>query len=122
MAGRLVARFAPLVRSGAAPCARSSHGVSAIANKLYVLGGEAEARVPIGMSVHVLPLEPSGTWRTIEQSTQSPPARIAHSQVVVGDGQLVIFGGRSGVQMDEAMGRAEGPPSRPKQQRTADPE
>ena len=99
---RFVARFAPLVRPKA-PIARSSHGLSAFNGSLYVIGGEAEARTPIDMAVHVLPgLEAeAGEWRTISADERAPPARIAHAQATVGD-ELVIFGGRAGVQMEEA--------------------
>ena len=94
---RFVARFSPLVRKNA-PIARSSHGLSALNGSLYVIGGEAEARTPIDMAVHVLPaLEEAdaGEWRTIK-AERAPPARIAHAQATVGD-ELVIFGGRAGV-------------------------
>ena len=50
---RHVARFAPLARVGA-PCPRSSHGVSALNSRVYVIGGEAVARQPIDMTVHEL--------------------------------------------------------------------
>ena len=99
---RFVARFSPLVRKNA-PIARSSHGLSALNGSLYVIGGEAEARTPIDMAVHVLPaLEEAdaGEWRTIK-AERAPPARIAHAQATIGD-ELLIFGGRSGVQMGEA--------------------
>ena len=104
MAGRLAfARFAQLSRLGAhAPCARSSHGVSAINGRLYVIGGEATARTPIDSSVHVLSvLEEAAEWRKIAHTDSSPPPRIAHTQAVVGT-ELMLFGGRAGVQMEEA--------------------
>lgn len=103
MAGRLVARFVPIARKFA-PCARSSHGVSAVNNKLYVIGGEATARQPIDMAVHVLPvLEPSEDWRAIvHDSERSPSVRIAHTQAAVDD-QLLIFGGRQGVDETVAL-------------------
>ncbi len=104
MARRLIARFSPLSRLGAAPCARSSHGVSVHNNLLYVIGGEATARTPIDSSVHVLPLlEQSAGWRTIPPAEAlSPPPRIAHAQAVVAGEKLLLFGGREGVQMEEA--------------------
>ncbi len=99
---KVVARFANLARLRA-PCARSSHGVSSARSSLYVLGGEAIARTPFpDMTLHVLPLtEPAAEWRTVAAPPGgSPPPRIAHAQAVVGD-ELLMFGGRAGVAMDE---------------------
>lgn len=98
---RLVARFSPLARLGAAPCARSSHGVSAVNGRLYVIGGEKTARTPIDTTVHYLPLAEGGEWKAIPHAESSPPARIAHAQASVGN-DIMLFGGRAGVQMGEA--------------------
>ena len=98
---KLVARFSPLARAGA-PCPRSSHGVSALNSRVYVIGGEAVARVPIDMTVHELhaPERGSSSWRQIAPA-RAPQPRIAHAQAVV-DGRVLVFGGRQG----EAMGEA----------------
>ena len=98
---RHVARFAPLARVGA-PCPRSSHGVSALNSRVYVIGGEAMARQPIDMTVHELhaPEHAPSSWRHIAPAT-APRPRIAHAQAVV-DGRVMCFGGRQG----EAMGEA----------------
>ena len=103
MAGRLIARLAPLARRGShAPCARSSHGVSAFNERLYVIGGEATARTPIDSSVHVLSvLEEGAEWRKIVHTERSPPPRIAHTQAFIGN-ELMLFGGRASVTMEEA--------------------
>ena len=97
---KILARFSPLVRPSG-PCARSSHGLSAVKDNLYVIGGEREARTPLDMTVHVLPTgagQPS-EWRTIAHDpARSPPPRIAHAQAAVSDSELLVFGGRAGVQ------------------------
>ena len=94
---RLIARFTRLAGLGSAPLARSSHGVSATADRrLLVLGGEATARLPIGMAVHMLSLEQHASWRTIEPGDVAPSPRVGHAQAIVGD-KLLVFGGRAGV-------------------------
>lgn len=45
-----------IVASTAPPLARSSHAVSMVGDKLYVLGGENVARTPIDNTVHMLEL------------------------------------------------------------------
>jgi len=104
MAARLIARFLPLPRLGTAPSGRSSHRVSALGNSVYVIGGEEEARVPIDSTVHILDLSSQfSPWRSIPHAMSSPPARIAHAQgILTGHtNQLMLFGGRAGVKMDE---------------------
>ena len=103
MARRLVARFSPLSRLGTPPSPRSSHGVSVHNSMLYVVGGEGEARKPIDMAVHILPLQdPAAEWRKVEHDESSPPVRFGHAQAVAG-GKLMLFGGRAGTQMEEAI-------------------
>ena len=81
-----------------APCARSSHRLSALGGKAYLMGGETTARTSIDSTIHCL--DPSaGTWRNILPA-HAPPPRVAHAQAAV-DGKLIIFGGRSGVEMGE---------------------
>ena len=96
---RVAARFTPLARLAEAPCPRSSHGVSAINKRLYVFGGESTARTPIDSSCHVLDVEQQ-TWHCVSGGSCSPPPRVGHAQAVVGT-SLLIFGGRTGVQMGE---------------------
>ena len=101
---KILARFSPLVKPGG-PCARSSHGVSTVKDHLYIIGGEREARTPLDMTVHVLPTEagPPSEWRTIAPDpARSPPPRIAHAQAAISDSELLMFGGRAGMQMEEA--------------------
>jgi hypothetical protein len=88
------------------PCARSSHGVSFLAgsDRLILYGGEHVARTPITDSTfwlceHVT-TEP--TWKFIEPTpTTAPPPRVAHAQAVYDDRYVYIFGGRTGIHMDE---------------------
>merc|ERR1719272_46795 len=91
------------VQGAGTPQERSSHAVSMVGTKLYVLGGENVARTPIDNTVHTLemtstPLE----WTTLSQegAANAPCARIAHTQVEL-DGKIWTFGGRYGIVMDE---------------------
>ena len=86
------------------PGVRSSHAVSVVNGKLYLIGGEAKAREPVGMAVFTLSgleHETNGKarWTCVDPS-HSPPARNAHAQAAVG--QLIYcFGGRKGVEVGE---------------------
>ena len=92
---------------GTGPIERSSHGMSVIADTLYIFGGENTARIPIDSSMYVIKLSQNGdetfvpTWRKIEPSSNSPVPRIAHSQAVIGE-KIYIFGGRQGITMEES--------------------
>ena len=46
---------------GNAPCARSSHGLSAINSRAYLFGGESKARHAIDSTLHRLDITPQGT-------------------------------------------------------------
>ena len=90
------------------PIERSSHGVS-ICNdgtKLLVLGGEHIARTPIDGSIAYWAADlvdndsNKWQWRLIT-SVERPSDRIAHEQAVYNDSIVYIFGGRSGIGMDE---------------------
>jgi len=86
------------------PLPRSSHGVSIYKNKLYLFGGENVARVPIGSELHCLDLNDKSSleWTTLNVNEKDKPSpRVAHSQTIVND-TIYIFGGRQGVQMNEA--------------------
>ena len=97
MSRRLSARWLRLALD-AAPCARSSHGLSVIGGKAYLFGGEASARHAIGSEVHSLDVEGS-RWKTIA-SPHAPPPRVGHAQCVLRDA-LMVFGGRTDVDMGE---------------------
>ena len=97
MSRRLAARWLRLALD-AAPCARSSHGLSVIGGRAYVYGGEASARHAIGSEVHTLDVEGS-KWETIA-SPSAPPPRVGHAQCVLRDA-LMVFGGRTDVDMGE---------------------
>ena len=94
------------------PCTRSSHGLSVVNNgtKLILYGGEHVARTPLGtdQALWVADLMEGNTWvwRLIEKSGEGavvvPPARVAHAQAVVNGTKLYIWGGRAGIQMQEA--------------------
>jgi len=78
--------------------ARSSHRLSALGGKAYLFGGEATARTSIDSTVHCL--DPTdNSWRSILPA-HVPPPRVAHAQAAI-RGKLVIFGGRSGIEMGE---------------------
>jgi hypothetical protein len=83
------------------PCARSSHKISAINGKAYVFGGEATARHAIDSALHVFDLSAgSASWQRVAPS-YAPTARVGHAQATV-DGKLLVFGGRSGINMGES--------------------
>lgn len=90
------------------PCARSSHGISVLRNgdKLILYGGENVARTPLQpnyacWAVDFLSDSKNAQWRQIDCSSGSPPARVAHAQVATDD-KVHIFGGRAGIEMNEA--------------------
>ena len=85
-----------------APCARSSHKLSAIAGKAYLFGGEAIARNTIDSTLHVLVSDDGDSWKWQALLPESaPPARVGHAQAVLGS-KLYVFGGRAGVEMGES--------------------
>mgnify|MGYP003317521252 CR=1 FL=1 len=84
-----------------APCARSSHKLSAIAGKAYLFGGEAIARNSIDSTLHVCTDDgDSWKWQALLPEL-APPARVGHAQAVLGS-KLYVFGGRAGVEMGES--------------------
>ena len=62
------------VTTNSAPLSRSSHGVSVIGDKLFMFGGEHEARTPVDNDVHVLELTTS-QWRKMVTSGTAPSPR-----------------------------------------------
>lgn len=91
------------------PCARSSHGLSLVNNgkRIVLYGGEHVARTPIedNESLWIADLgegseTSSAQWRCV-QTKVYPPKRVAHAQAACGD-TVYIFGGRAGVEMEEA--------------------
>eukprot|EP00908_Phaeocystis_cordata_P018490 Transcript_29943.p1 GENE.Transcript_29943~~Transcript_29943.p1 ORF type:complete len:356 (-),score=139.68 Transcript_29943:320-1339(-) len=95
---RITAHWTRLALANA-PSARSSHRLSAIDGRAYLFGGEEQARHSIDSTVHCLDVD-AGSWTKIEVSA-SPPPRVAHAQAAI-NGKLIVFGGRSGVEMGEA--------------------
>jgi hypothetical protein len=89
------------------PCKRSSHGLSLLQNgKLLILyGGEEVARTPMDdlQSTWAVEQKNDGTWswRCIDASP-TPPPRVGHAQCVYNDSTIYAFGGRAGIQMEEA--------------------
>lgn len=87
-----------------APCERSSHGLSLVNKRLILYGGEQVARTPISSeqalwSAHQ---DDNGVWSWLNIQTEvHPPPRVAHAQAVYKD-SVYIFGGRAGIQMEEA--------------------
>jgi hypothetical protein len=97
---RLSVRWTRLLLDNA-PCARSSHGLSAIGGRACLFGGEAKARHAIDSAVHRLEITGEGTGRwTMLLSDLSPTPRVGHAQCAV-DGKLVVFGGRTDVNVGE---------------------
>ena len=96
------------------PCSRSSHGVSFVGGgtsspRLVVIGGEHIARTPITEEKQAVWAadyhadDRVWKWRSIgskENGGPQPPPRIAHAQATIGE-KIYIFGGRSGIKMDE---------------------
>jgi len=90
------------------PCTRSSHGVSWIgsASRLVIYGGERVARTPLEATDATWACDfnednTEGQWRAI--TGDSPPLRIAPAQAFHEKSSTIyIFGGRSGIQMQEA--------------------
>lgn len=84
------------------PATRSSHAVSSVGNKVYCIGGEHEARIPIDMTVYELDLDCAvRSWKIVNTGeSDGPSPRIAHGQAVIGK-CIWIFGGRNGVQIGE---------------------
>lgn len=80
--------------------ARSSHAISSVGDKVYLIGGEHVARTPIDSTVYEYSLA-TDAWEEVQITGGEPPEqRIAHSQAVVGQ-KIYIFGGRQGIHMSE---------------------
>ncbi|PNH10707.1 Nitrile-specifier protein 5 [Tetrabaena socialis] len=92
-------RWARLPQSGAQPVARSSHSITVVDDKLYLLGGEHDPRVPVGSDVYEYSFT-DGIWRVLEAKGEPPIPRVAHAAAAVGS-TLYAFGGRSGLEMGE---------------------
>ena len=107
---------------GVLPLSRSSHGVSIIGDRLFMFGGEHEARTPVGSEVWALDLKTDGgmEWRALKAQGEPPSPRSVityhnqsvHSQFILprfGHGQcavgsdVYIFGGRQGTAIDEKL-------------------
>jgi hypothetical protein len=67
-----------------------------------VIGGEHEARIPIGLDIFELDLSAEILeWKLCpSQGGNTPQPRLAHGQAVIGD-SIWIFGGRVGIGMGE---------------------
>lgn len=89
------------------PCERSSNGLSLVqkGTRLILHGGENIARTPLSTNQATWAADKSDngkwTWRLIECTHVPPPERVAHAQAVYNDSFVYIFGGRSGITMDE---------------------
>ena len=99
MTRRLLAQWSKLMLNYT-PCARSSHGLSAIAGKAYLFGGEAKARQAIDSVVHCLDVTKG--WKTLEVGAgKVPPPRVGHAQCTMRNEVLMVFGGRTCEKMGE---------------------
>ena len=77
---------------------RSSHGISVIGDRAYVLGGETIARAPIDSDFFCRDLPNlSEPWQRLNMARDGgatwPVPRVAHAQATLGD-SIYIFGGR----------------------------
>ena len=94
-------RWEKLEVEGDGPGERSSHCVSAVGGRVYVLGGEKEARVPLPMNMFSFDAGASKLeWKVAEPGQGSPPSRNAHAQAVLGT-DIYVHGGRQGVDIGE---------------------
>jgi len=99
-AARYVWKQVALNASKPGPISRSSHAISSIGNKVFLLGGEHVARTPIDSTVYEFTAD-RDTWDVVEVvSGEAPSHRIAHGQAVIGS-KIYVFGGRQGIHMDE---------------------
>jgi N-acetylneuraminic acid mutarotase len=79
---------------------RSSHAISAIGDRAYLIGGEHIARTPIDSTVYEY-TSSRDSWEPVEVKGGLPPEhRIAHGQAVIGK-KIYVFGGRQGIHMSE---------------------
>jgi Galactose oxidase, central domain len=93
------------------PCTRSSHGVSAIIRSdgtqgLFVYGGEHVARTPIESNDAGWICDNNMTqWKCVDCSPETnngPPPRVAHAQATYDNRCVYVFGGRTGIGMQES--------------------
>ena len=86
------------------PVSRSSHRVSVIGDRLYMFGGEHEARTPVASQLHALDLTEGaeGDWTVVAAKGDIPSARFGHGMCSVGS-SLYVFGGRMGTAIDEKL-------------------
>lgn len=98
MSRRLAASWKQLTALG--PCARSSHKLSAFGGKAYLFGGEGIARHAIDSTVHVLDTK-ADSWTAISSPVAAPTPRVGHAQCSVRGDLLLVFGGRTDVDMGE---------------------
>lgn len=97
--------------AGTGPGARSSHGLSVVGEKLWLIGGEKRAREPAGMTAFSLDL---GGWEAaggqplewtarLPDEGRAPVSRVAHAQAALGP-HIYVFAGRQGVDEEVALG------------------
>jgi N-acetylneuraminic acid mutarotase len=84
---------------------RSSHGVTAIGNILYVFGGEHKCRHAIDNKLMAFDTTAENAdWSVVDAKGTVPEERFAHTQAAVTNDQgtfLYIFAGRQGITMQE---------------------
>jgi N-acetylneuraminic acid mutarotase len=82
---------------------RSSHTINYVNNKIYIFGGENQPRTPIDNDFLVYDTHVN-TWSISKSKSlpeEKPFARLGHSSCSINN-TIFIFGGRSGVEMDES--------------------
>ena len=92
-------KWQKLAQSGQIPVERSSHSISHVGNHLFVFGGEHDPRTPINSDIHAFNIS-TGEWAMQAPSGTAPGPRVAHTATAI-DGQIYVFGGRSGKEMGE---------------------
>ena len=83
------------------PLPRSSHGVSTIADRIYVYGGENVARTPLedDQSLWCAYKNTSSEWAwklvNLSADASRPSKRLGHAQCAT-ESKIYVFGGRAG--------------------------
>jgi N-acetylneuraminic acid mutarotase len=78
---------------GNIPNKRSSHSIAVLHEKIYLIGGELEPRVPIDNDLYVYDMN-SHEWNIVQTKNDNPYARLAHTTVTI-DNKLFMYGGRN---------------------------
>ena len=77
---------------GVLPLSRSSHGISIIGDRLFMFGGEHEARTPVGSEVWALDLKTDGgmEWRALKAQGEPPSPRSVITYSLITINQFIL--------------------------------